>query len=43
MIKKQITAQAAVELINCGDTVTIAGFVGVGVPDEILLALENRF
>ena len=43
MIKKQITAQAAAELINCGDTVTIAGFVGVGVPDEILLALENRF
>ena len=23
MIKKQITAQAAAELINCGDTVTI--------------------
>lgn len=43
IIKKQITAQAAAELINCGDTVTIVGFIGLGVPDEILLALGNRF
>jgi propionate CoA-transferase len=40
---KLISADAAVHLIRDNDTVATAGFVGVGVPEELLLALEQRF
>lgn len=43
MTNKVMTPDDAVALIKDRDTVTISGFVGVGVPDELLLALENRF
>ncbi|MEL6645552.1 MAG: CoA-transferase [Pseudomonadota bacterium] len=43
MKRKVITAAAAAELISDGDTVTTSGFVGIGVPEELLLALEARF
>jgi len=38
-----LSADAAADLIRDNDTVAIAGFVGVGVPEELLLALEKRF
>lgn len=43
MPNKQISAAAAAELIRDGDTVTTSGFVGIGVPEELLSALEARF
>jgi propionate CoA-transferase len=43
MYNKVVTPQAAAALINTGDVVTTSGFVGIGVPDELLIALENRF
>jgi propionate CoA-transferase len=38
-----MSADAAAHLIQDNDTVAISGFVGVGVPEELLLALEKRF
>lgn len=38
-----VSAQEAVAVIRDGDTVCISGFVGVGTPDELLIALEKRF
>ena len=43
MRRKIHTADEAVSVIRDGDTVSISGFVGVGTPDELLLALERRF
>lgn len=43
MPNKQISAAAAAELVRDGDTVTTSGFVGIGVPEELLVALETRF
>lgn len=43
MKRKVITAAEAVALIQDGDTVTTSGFVGNGVPDELLVAVEARF
>ena len=43
MSDKLVSAEAAVSVIRDGDTVCISGFVGVGTPDELLLALEKRF
>jgi propionate CoA-transferase len=40
---KLISADAAAQLIRDNDTVAISGFVGVGVPEELLLTLEKRF
>lgn len=40
---KAITATQAASLIKNGDTVATGGFVGIGVPEEILLAIENRY
>jgi propionate CoA-transferase len=33
----------AIALIKDGDAVCVSGFVGIGTPDELLLALERRF
>jgi propionate CoA-transferase len=43
MRNKVTSAAEAVSLIQDGDTVCTSGFVGVGTPDELLLALEKRF
>jgi propionate CoA-transferase len=43
MRNKVTTAADAISLIQDGDTVCSSGFVGVGVPNELLLALQDRF
>ncbi len=43
MKRKVILPAAAAALIRDGDTLTTSGFVGIGVPDELLAAIENRF
>ena len=43
MRDKIVRAGDAVSVIRDGDTVCISGFVGVGTPDELLIALEKRF
>jgi propionate CoA-transferase len=40
---KVVSSHDAVSVIRDGDTVCISGFVGVGTPDELLIALEERF
>jgi propionate CoA-transferase len=40
---KIVSADEAVAVIRDGDTIVIQGFVGIGVPDELILALERRF
>jgi len=43
MRNKIVSAADAVALVADGDTVTTSGFVGIGVPEELLAALETRF
>ena len=43
MSAKLATAQAAAALIRDGDTIATSGFVGVGIPEELLIAIEKRF
>ncbi|MEQ9695837.1 acyl CoA:acetate/3-ketoacid CoA transferase [Shimia sp. SDUM112013] len=43
MKRKVVTPQDAAALIQDGDTLTTSGFVGIGVPDELLRAVETRF
>ncbi|MBV9735258.1 MAG: acyl CoA:acetate/3-ketoacid CoA transferase [Acidisphaera sp.] len=43
MKNKIVTPEEAAAVIGDGDTVSIAGFVGIGTPDELLLAIERRF
>jgi propionate CoA-transferase len=43
MKRKVVSADEAARLIRSGDTLTTSGFVGIGVPDELLLAIERRF
>ncbi len=43
MRQKIVTADEAARLVHDGDTITTSGFVGIGVPDELLLAIERRF
>ena len=43
MNNKLISAAEAAKKIKSSDTITIAGFVGTGVPDELLNALKDRF
>ncbi len=43
MKSKVVTPQQAVELIHDGDALVCSGFGVVGVPDELLLALQQRF
>lgn len=43
MKSKIVSPQEAVALIHDGDTLVCSGFGVVGVPDELLVALEERF
>ncbi|WP_170766433.1 acyl CoA:acetate/3-ketoacid CoA transferase [Ruegeria lacuscaerulensis] len=43
MIDGVVSSEDAVSVIRDGDTVCVSGFVGVGTPDELLIALEKRF
>ena len=43
MKNKIVSADEAIATIRSGDTVSIAGFVGIGTPEELLIALERRF
>ncbi|HTN48404.1 MAG TPA: acyl CoA:acetate/3-ketoacid CoA transferase [Burkholderiaceae bacterium] len=40
---KIVTAREAVQLIQDGDTLATTGFVGIGFPENIAVALEQRF
>ena len=43
MKDKIVSADEAVAIIRDRDTVCCSGFVGVGTPDELLIALEKRY
>ena len=43
MRRKVVSAADAAALVKDGDTLTTSGFVGIGVPDELLAAIEARF
>jgi propionate CoA-transferase len=43
MKNKIVSPAEAAALIRAGDTVSVSGFVGVGTPDELLIAIEKRF
>ena len=40
---KVVSAREAVALIRSGDTIATSGFVGIGFPENIAVALEKRF
>jgi propionate CoA-transferase len=40
---KIVSADEAIAIMRDGDTVCVSGFVGIGTPDELILALERRF
>ena len=40
---KIVSVDEAIAIIRDGDTVAVSGFVGIGTPDELLIALERRF
>jgi propionate CoA-transferase len=43
MKNKRVSAEQAVALVHDGDTLVFSGFGVVGVPDELSVALEQRF
>ncbi|MBT8455966.1 MAG: acyl CoA:acetate/3-ketoacid CoA transferase, partial [Alphaproteobacteria bacterium] len=43
MRNKIVSAAQAAALVKDGDALTTSGFVGIGVPDELLAAIETRF
>jgi propionate CoA-transferase len=43
LANKIVSADEAIAVLQDGDTIAIQGFVGIGVPDELILALERRF
>jgi propionate CoA-transferase len=40
---KTVSAQEAVALLQDGDTLATGGFVGIGFPEELAIALKERF
>jgi propionate CoA-transferase len=40
---KLMPAAEAVRLIRVGDTIATGGFVGIGVPEEVMIALKERY
>ena len=40
---KIVSADEAVAVIGDGDMVAVSGFVGIGTPDELIMALARRF
>jgi propionate CoA-transferase len=40
---KVVSAEEAIQVIQDGDTVATGGFVGIGVPEEILLKIEEYY
>jgi len=40
---KLISPDTAAGLVHDGDTLAVGGFVGLGVPEQLLVALEQRF
>ena len=42
-MSKVISAQNAVKMIKNGDTVAVGGFVGIGHPEEVSIAVEESF
>src|SRR5215469_963464 len=40
---KIVSADEAIAIVRDGDTVSVSGFVGIGTPDELILAVERRF
>ena len=43
MKNKIVSAAEAIAIVRDGDTIAFSGFVGTGTPDELIIALENRF
>ena len=43
MKNKIVSPAEAAAVVRSGDTVSVSGFVGIGTPDELLLAIERRF
>src|SRR5438067_12042027 len=43
MKNKIVSPAEAMAIIRDGDTVSVSGFVGIGTPDELIAALEQRF
>ncbi len=42
-MSKLVSAAEAVALLRCGDTVATGGFVGIGFPELLAIALRERF
>src|SRR6516162_6896937 len=40
---KIVSPEEAIAIVRDGDTICVSGFVGIGTPDELILALERRF
>src|SRR6478735_5314524 len=40
---KIVSADEAIAIIRDGDTICVSGFVGIGTPDELIIALGRRF
>ena len=40
---KIVSADEAIAIVRDSDTMCVSGFVGIGTPDELILALERRF
>jgi propionate CoA-transferase len=43
MKNKIVSPAEAAAIVRSGDTVSVAGFVGIGTPDELLIAIAERF